>query len=114
MSGNYFGSFQRTLFSDSVASQANAGTSNDFFNRPDGCTAQEVPEPLAGVTGVTINRPNGILDCSNGGDQWRWVLGCCLPPESSSCRLPQAAVSCWQQAVRCWQRWHCLRARASH
>lgn len=72
MSPKYFGPFDTTRFEDSI--QQLAGNELLYFNRPDGCTAQEVQVGLPGFPDQQISEPTGILACSNADEQWRWTI----------------------------------------
>ncbi|KAL4425351.1 hypothetical protein ABPG75_009367 [Micractinium tetrahymenae] len=76
MSGKWFGPFDTELFTADIQPLASTGRSKDphYFNRPDGCTAQQRQVGLPGFPEEQITEPTGVLECSNADNQWRWTV----------------------------------------
>lgn len=76
MPAAWFGPFDRTLFTAFMEPLPSTGGTRDphFFNRPDGCVAQEIQTTLPDFADVPISKPSGVLECSNGNSQFRWTV----------------------------------------
>ncbi|KAL4446674.1 hypothetical protein ABPG77_007918 [Micractinium sp. CCAP 211/92] len=74
MSNKWFGPFDTYLFTADSQNVLGWTEQPQYFNRPDGCTAQQRQVGLPGFPDQLITEPTGVLECSNGDNQWRWTV----------------------------------------